>query len=269
MNRADHLRPARDGRPSRGWWIAFGLVVVDVTLIVAPWVGDHVRTSGGAPEWLQTISLLALIPGAMVLACVMWIAETARRGKTGRSATARGSKLLPAGSNRTTLRPLGMIAHLAWLVVLPSVALGLLLGSAGDDGGAAMLLGIALIPVTGAVAGSLVKKSAYAVRERQAARGAVTRPSPFWRWFSFRWRLDLWLCAFAFAALAAGALVAALLRGASADPASFGTPEDIAEATRVTTALLVGGGILAVVGLVACTQAWRSGESLGEMESFA
>ncbi len=103
------------------------------------------------------------------------------------------------------------------------------------------LWGALITPVNGAVLGSLVKKISYARwYQRQAAKspnGRVMRKArPFWRLFSYRWRLDLWICGAAIVMIVAGALIWWNLAYLPAD--DFGDANDIQQATVVTIVLL-------------------------------
>jgi hypothetical protein len=107
--------------------------------------------------------------------------------------------------------------------------------------------------LVGILSVSLVKKLSYTAqlnRRGDRARGGGPGKS-FWRWFTFRWRFDLWFAG------VGGALVGtcwmALL---FSDVGFFG-------------GALVAGLAFLAVGVLTCLQYWRAGEALGVGESFA
>ena len=204
----------------------------------------------------------------------MWILEYTRRGSIGVSKQQRGKKA-PKGSFQSEVRLLSTPAHLAWFIALAVLTVALLGLPSTLDWDIEIffvwfLWGVITAAVTGAVLGSLAKKTSYARwYRRQAAKnpdGRVTRETrPFWRSFSYRWRFDLWICGAAMLMTVAGAFIWWHLAYLPAD--DFGDADDIQEASVVTIVLLSIGGPAMAFGLWACTQFWRSGEDIRTGES--
>ena len=268
------------GRPNIFWWIVFVLCVLfflatllpgALTLVYRHTDQERVDVSDGLLGVINNPYVFAWV--GMLLMCGMWILEYTRRGSIGVS-TQRGRKA-PEGSFESEIRLLPTALHLAWFVGLAVLTVALLGLPATVDWDFEIffvwfLWGAILTPVNGAVLGSLVKKTAYARwYRRQVARnpnGRVLRTAqPFWRSFSYRWRLDLWICGVAMLMVVTGAIIGWNLAYLPAD--DFGDAEDIQEATAVTTVLLSTGVPAMVFGLWACTQFWRSGEDIRTGES--
>jgi hypothetical protein len=268
------------GRPSGWWWFTFALCVLFFLATLLPgalvlgyrhlgW--ERVDVSDGLLSVINNPFVFAW--GGMLLMCAMWILEYTRRGSIG-VARQRGEKA-PAGSFESEIRLLPTPLHLVWLVVLAALSGALLVlpWTADDDNDiffSWLLWGSILTPVTGAVLGSLIKKTSYARwYRREAAKhpdGRVARTvHPFWRSFSYRWRLDLWICGAATLVVVVGAGIWWALAYLPAD--DFGDAEDIHEATIVVTALLAVGVPALVFGLWSCTQFWRSGQDIRTGES--
>jgi hypothetical protein len=259
------------GRVGLAWWLAFALCVLFFLWTLLPGVLTLIAgTDADIPEWLLVATgggVLAI--GGMLLMSGMWIAELARRGSITKSADPRAQ-----GTFGVRFSLLATPLHLTWFVGLLVLAAMLLAIPMLADGDTETFMtwfiwGVFMVPVAGAVLGSLVKKTFYFRwhrRQIQAAGGRVVRkPQPFWRWFSYRWRIDLWLCGAGFLAVAGGLFIAAMME--FLPEGDFGGAEDIAEATTVVIVLLGSGVPTLLFALWACTQFWRSGEDINTGES--
>ncbi|MGN9787807.1 hypothetical protein ACTMTF_40735 [Nonomuraea sp. ZG12] len=269
------------GRPSVLWWIVFTLCVLFFLATLLPGVLTLVSWHTGEGRADVSGGLLGVINNpyvfswiGMLLMCAMWILEYTRRGSIGVSKQQRGKKG-PEGSFQSEIRLLSTPMHLAWFVGLAVLA-GALLGLPwtldwdSDIFFSWFLWGAIITPVNGAVLGSLVKKTFYARwYRRQAAKSpggrVIRRAQPFWRSFSYGWRLDLWICGAAMLMIVAGALIWGMM--AYLPAGDFGDAEDVQEATAVMTVLLSVGVPAMAFGLWACTQFWRSGEDIRTGES--
>jgi hypothetical protein len=269
------------GRSTIFWWIAFLLCVLLFLATLLPgaltlvsWHADQERVdvSDGLLGVINSPYVFAWV--GMLLMCAMWILEYTRRGSIGVSKQQRGKKA-PAGSFESEIRLLPTPLHLAWFIGLAVLA-GALLGLPWtmdwdfDVFFVWFLWSAIIVPVNGAVLGSLVKKTSYARWYRRQAAAApngriVRTAQPFWRSFSYRWRFDLWICGAATLMVVTGTLIWWNLAFLPAD--DFGDAEDIQEATVVTTVLLSAGVPAWAFGLWSCTQFWRSGEDIRTGES--
>jgi hypothetical protein len=269
------------GRPNTFWWIVFALCVLFFLATLLPGVLTLVAWHTEQEPVDVSDGLLGLINNpyvfvwvGMLLMCAMWILEYTRRGSIGVSKQQRGKKA-PAGSFQSEIRLLSTPLHLAWFIGLAVLTIALLGLPWTMDWDFEIffvwfLWGALIAPVNGAVLGSLVKKTSYARwYQQQAAKnphGRVMRKAqPFWRSFSYRWRLDLWICGAAMVMIVAGAIVWWNLAYLPAD--DFGDADDIQEATIVTIVLLAIGVPAMAFGLWSCTQFWRSGEDIRTGES--
>ncbi|ROS76738.1 hypothetical protein [Cellulomonas sp. PhB143] len=269
---------------------AFGLVLVTVIALVVVGGGAvyfaRLASTGDAPEggaWqvLGTAAWWLTIVGLLVGAAALWIGDIDRRGSMARSGEPRG-RVLPSATNVSQVVPIGYGWHVGWLALEAVLAVGMLAVSSWAVGAvdsddlqgyptAWAFWGLGAAALFGATAGSLVKKVAFrrwaAAHAASMRGGAPTgRVSPFWRWVTFRFRLDLWVCAAGALLLAAAAVVGSLLESLGDD---FGSADDVAEATGAVQALGVVGALLLVVGLAAATQYRRAGKPLGAAESLA
>jgi hypothetical protein len=245
------------------WWSALATLVLIVAWALLP--GAIVMVTGShGPGWLQGSSLPVLTLGGMPVGCVLWVAELMRRGEI-RGRAAPRVKGLPRGTNVSRVDMLSVPVHLAWFAgmsVAGGAAFALSWPYTGDDAFVTwQALGAILVPCAGASLGSFVKKVAWSRHVRSGRRTAP--PSAFWRWVTYRWRLDLWICALGFAALCVGAAIARLMVVST----NFGTAEEYAEARIIVSWLLSGGAVALVAGLWMATQFWRSGEDLATGES--
>jgi hypothetical protein len=264
------------GRPNIFWWIVFAACVLFFLATLLPgaltlvsWHTEHKRAdvSDGLLGVINNPYVFVWV--GMLLMCAMWILEYTRRGSIAVSEQQRGKKA-PEGSFQSEIRLLSTPSHLAWFIALAVLTVALLGLPSTMDWDVEIffvwfLWGAIIAPVTGAVLGSLVKKTSYARwYRRQAAKnpdGRVTREArPFWRSFSYRWRFDLWICGAAMLMIATGAIIWWNLAYLPTD--DFGDADDVQEATAVTIVLLSTGVLAMAFGLWACTQFWRSGEDI-------
>ncbi|GAA2081132.1 hypothetical protein GCM10009840_16030 [Pseudolysinimonas kribbensis] len=204
---------------------------------------------------IATGILLLVAAGCLVLG------EQLRRGRWGAN-PAPPATALPTASIVTRFRLLPMGWHLLWLVLgaLVSIALLVLPAIAFSDVDLAAVWIVYGAVGVGAVAGGAVSLLKKAVWRSGASRhphgGDPARGRVFWRWIGYRWRLDIW-------AAGIGGFLFGLI------PTTLPDVDD--SATGAGTALLVmliAGAVLVAVGIVASTQFWRSGESLGSGESL-
>ncbi|MFC4857197.1 hypothetical protein [Actinophytocola glycyrrhizae] len=267
--------------PNVSWWIVFVLCVLyfvatllpgALTLIAWHTERERVDVSDGLLGVINNPYVFSWV--GMLLMCAMWILEYTRRGSIGVSGSQRGRKAA-AGSFESEIRLLSTPSHLAWFLGLAVLACALLglpwtIDWDFETFFVWFLWGTVIVPVNGAVLGSLVKKTSYARWYRRQAvknpHGRVPRKAqPFWRAFSYRWRFDLWICGAAMLIVVVGAMIWWSLANVPAD--DFGDAEDIREATTVAIVLLSIGVPAMVFGLWACTQFWRAGEDIRTGES--
>lgn len=255
--------------------VGYGLASVHLALltITTAGAGDQAR------EGLDRVSLLSTAILPLLATSFIWIGELIRRGRWRGPSGHKPDALLRQGSITATVRMLPASWHLFWLLATAGVSAVLLGGvvrsmnatvSIDDRVYAWTANGILLAAVAGAVGGSLVKKLVWARRAGRStapSHPALARRRPasstgrtFWRWFSYRWRLDLWSCAVGAVALwAAGAFLG--LRS--------GSPGDADSITSAAVGAAVLGILLLGSGLAATTQFWRAGEDLASSESVA
>jgi hypothetical protein len=258
------------GRAHLAWWIAFVLSVLFFLWTLLPGLLTIIAgTDADVPDWLLAATgggVLAV--GGMLLMCGMFIAELTRRGSIGKSD--RRSQ----GTFGVRFTLLSTPLHVTWFVGLLVLAAVLIAVPMFADGDTEIFMtwfiwGAFLVPVTGAVLGSLVKKTFYFRwyrRQPGASAGRVRRKAqPFWRWFSYRWRLDLWLCGAGFLAVTAALFILGMM--AYLPAGDFGDADDVAEARTVVTVLLAVGAPMLLFALWSCTQFWRTGEDIDTGES--
>ncbi|NLF04423.1 MAG: hypothetical protein GX593_05400 [Actinomycetales bacterium] len=255
--------------------VGYVLAAVHLALVVATTTvsEDHESLAGLVSA---TGISTAVVP--LLATCFLWIGELSRRGRWGGPSGHKPDALLPQGSTTAQVRFVPVGWHALWLAVTAGVAVLLLVASArgllGDDPGGRtpvwFINGLLLAGVAGAVGGSLLKKVVWLRRRSRASaprhpavaarRPLGSRGRTFWRWFGYRWRLDLWFCALGALALWASGV---LLQLGINDP-------DEPEELRITAFALLGGGALVLaVGLFATTQFWRAREHLASSESLA
>lgn len=271
----------KTGRPNVFWWVTFALCVLFFLATLLPgaltlveWHTEQKRAqvSDGLVGAINNPTVFAVV--GMLLMCAMWILEYTRRGSIGVSNQQQGKKA-PEASFEAEIRLLATPLHLAWFIGLALLTVALFGLPTTMDWDVDIffvwfLWGAIIAPVNGAILGSLVKKTSYARwYRRQAAKNpngrVIRKAQPFWRSFSYRWRLDLWTCGTAMLLIVAGAYVWWNLAYLPAD--DFGDADDIQEATVVTIVLLSIGVPAMAFGLWTCTQFWRSGEDIRTGES--
>lgn len=259
------------GRAGPLWWVMFALCLAFYAWTLLPGLLTLVEgTDAGIPSWLLVATGGGVVAvGGMLLMCGMFIAELTRRGTIGKSAKPRAR-----GNFGVRFRLLSLPLHLVWLFGLLLSAVAMLavpmLADVGTDVDTFFtwyLWGVFLVPVCGAVLGSFLKKVCYFrwLRRVGAAGLRKRKPQPFWRWYSYRWRLDLWLCGAGFVLVAAAGFILGMLTYLPSD--EFGDADDIAEATGVVWALFVIGVPVLLFGLWSCSQFWRAGEDIDTGES--
>lgn len=254
--------------------LAVHVVVVGVVTAV---LGGAARPSYAAGRGLTTLALVSTVLLPLLSGCFLGIGELVRRGRWGGPSRHKPDALLPQGTNTVALRMIPVRWNLAWVGVAGALAALLLRLTVGDvvdyafGGHLETVLavnGILTAGIGGAALGALVKKLAWlhgrGARERAtvhdhpalARRRSTSLGTRFWRTFSFRWRLDVWLCAFGAVSLWVAGF-------------AFLTREHVPGSD--TAALIFGpvGGALVLVGLWATTQFWRSGEDLASGESVS
>jgi len=262
-------------------------LVVTCQLVAVMVPRDHL---GIWERTLHDVPMHATVWLPMAGGSTVVIGELQRRGTIRRRSPGRGT--LSRASNESVWRMISPSWSLAW-AVLGGSACALLLLLMGHEPWAHVsgdltwpplfFNGIIVAGLAGAALGSWVKKLAWARRhgrvrnlvgvapaashpgssEREPRAGSeqeshVAEPSAFWRWFSFRWRIDAWMCAFGAIGLFAGAALLQLLTR---------LPEDHQTAAPACIGMIVGGAALLVTGAFFTTQFWRAGEDLAAGES--
>lgn len=270
-------------RAHRTWVIAvvvaalltlIGIGVLVLTMVFLTIADRSATSSNPAPLYLvaedrtQTEKWLVGAPGVLLLLAIVvaFLAELYRRATW--KTVDRG--FIQGGSRTVDLVALPVRTHVAGMITALVAWAILILGPAVSELGhgwpvtlhsnahhAAWSLLVAYGGISaglgGASAASLLKKRTYDTRAERGAASIIagSATTRFWRWFSFRWRLELWLAGIG-GAILGGTSVAIL----------FSAP---------TTWLTLGGvGLaLAIVSVVLCLNAWRSGESLYRGESVS
>ena len=250
--------------------IGLHLVLLVVDALVAPGLAYRERQGWG------TAVLLSTVLAPIFSMCLLFIGELLRRGTWGGPSGHKPAAMLPQGSNTVALRMVPLAWHAVWLLAALAASVVLLVMIAADPWSERFTVwtvnGIIAVGTAGAILGSTVKKYAWfhggstrfqpdAVAHPALAKRAETaRSQNFWRWVGFRWRLDLWCCAFGLIAL--WFAVQMLLTRDAFEGSAQST-------TTVAFVLLPGGVVLTLVALWATTQFWRSGEDLAGGESVA
>lgn len=254
----------------------YAIVLVHAALLVVDALVSPGLSYRDSQAW-GTAVLWSTVIAPLLAMCFLIIGELLRRGDWGGPSGHKPDALLPQGSNTVTLRAVPLGWHLVWIVIALGVAAALLVGVAADPWTERFTVwtvnGIVAVGIAGAVLASMVKKWSWArggnrrfeapavAHPALANRGArASRGQLFWRWVGFRWRLDLWACAFGLIAVWLGVLML-LTRDVFSSSA---------ESTTLAAQILIpGGAVLALVALWATTQFWRSGEDLAGAESLA
>lgn len=241
-------------------------------------VGTSVGPSASGAR-LPSVLLVATSVLPLLAASFLWVGELIRRGRWGGPSGHKPDAFLPQGSTTVRVRLVPVAWHVVWVLLTGAAAAVLLTGVsrevlAGSGSSARAVLwsvhGPLLAAVAGAVLGSLVKKLAWARRRSRAvapAHPALARRTGtagsgrrFWRWFGYRWRLDLWFCGLGAATLWAAGWVLA-------QRAEF--PDEAGSIAVAATWLGIAGAVLFTGGIVATTQFWRAGEDIASAESVA
>lgn len=216
----------------------------------------------------EIVSLLIAVPGVLLLLATIAFFFYALLGQ-GTEIGIERRRWWQGGSVTAKMKPLETRYHLAWIGVavlawLLLIVLPVLLASSGawpatldrtQAGFTFMTLGF-YGALSAALAGiltvSLVKKATYRAEILKRGEGATNGGGgkPFWRWFTFRWRFDLWLAGIG-GALAGTCWMALMFK----DTAFF-------------LAALGLGLFFTAAGLLTAMQYWRAGEPLGRGESF-
>ncbi len=217
----------------------------------------------------EVVSLLIAVPGVLLLLAMISLFFFALLRRSTELGVASRS-MWAGGSVTAQLKPLATGYHLAWIAVavlawllLIVVPMRLALGGGwpasledspatftylalGMYGGLSAALAVVLSV-------SLVKKTVYRVTIRRRGPAALGGGSgrSFWRWFTFRWRFDLWLAG------VGGAFLGTCWLALIFDDSGF----------FLTTLGL--GLVFTAVGVATAVQYWRAGEPLGAAESFA
>ncbi|HEY0261355.1 MAG TPA: hypothetical protein VGC18_16045 [Lacisediminihabitans sp.] len=279
--------PARSANSPRagGRLLVLGAVAVALALVALAWL-LWLLSSGTDREGLQTtvtvpgafllsrrqssiVSVLIAIPGcllvvgAVLLFLGVFLRRAARFG-------VRDRRWWQGGTVVSVMKPIGARAHLLWIAVAV-VGWGCLilipLATSGGGGwpldlrepestNTFIVLGLyggLAAALAGILTVSLVKKLTYAAELRRRgdrARGGGAGKS-FWRWFTFRWRFDLWFAA-----------VGGALLGTSWMALLF-------HDTSFFAGALIIGAVFMAVAVVTAMQYWRAGQALGTGESFA
>ncbi|MET0885537.1 MAG: hypothetical protein ABWX92_03720 [Mycetocola sp.] len=217
---------------------------------------------------LSPLSMMTAFPAGLLLAatCFLIPGYLRRRGFL----AARDTTVMRGGSTTAKYKPLPIGLHAAWLlaplaawVLLIVIPLNNLIdgtawpaGLQYDDATAVWML---LAAYGGLAAGlfavvlvSLVKKIVYRHHiERHPEHIEGSADKGFWRWITFRWRVDLWLAGLG------GALL-----GLCGIALGFSDILFFTNAFSIGVLLVAAGGVLTV-------NYWRAGEPLGAAESYS
>lgn len=246
--------------------VGYGLLALHVGVMVvvaSVLAGD--RLTHAAESRLASLTLWSTVLLPLLALCFISIGELIRRARWG-GASSHGSvtvtmRLLPVRWNLVWIVLAGVPA---WLTLDLSVRDATHYDFGGHLEGILAVNGVLVAGVLGAAVGALVKKVAW-LRRGQSRRpeggvgeapDADTRGRRFWRSFGFRWRFDIWLCAFGGVALWTGGW-------------AFRLADELSGAREAGWGFAAVGVVLLAVGLWATTQFWRSGEHLASAESAA
>lgn len=217
----------------------------------------------------QVVSILIALPGVLLVAALVFLFFGVFQRRAAEFG-ARDRKWLQGGSIVSLMKPLGTKPHLLWVAValvfwLLLVIVPVIVSTAGgwptnldetQSGYTFLTIGVyggLAAAVMFVLITSLVKKTSYvaALRKRgDRARGGGPGKG-FWRWFTFRWRFDLWLAG------VGGALIGTCWIALIFDDTGF------------FFGALAIGVVLVALGVLTAVQYWRAGQPLGTGESFA
>lgn len=246
--------------------LAIHVTIVMINMFWAP--GTDYRNE---ERWADALTWSTILAPLLAM-CALWIGELIRRGDWNPGESVDGDV---HGRNVVRWRMLPLSIHFGFTFVSLSIALLIVTWTGvypyADAHTLIALNGILAAGGGGAVLGSWIKKFVWLrwTRERQLRRmgppNAAVRYTPgskraarFWRWFGFRWRLDLWSCAFGMIWLwCTGWFVALYLDD----------PTGSSVVLPLTCASFAGAGALLGFGIWATTQFWLSGEQLEFGES--
>lgn len=248
---------------------------VVVVAVVALVLGGDSQPSRAAARPLVMLALGSTVLLPLLAMCFLGIGELVRRGRWGGPSGHKPDALLPQGTNTVSLRLLPVRWNAVWVVVTAPLAGAVLWLNVKDTaeyffGGhletVLTVNGVLLAAAFGTAVGALVKKLWWLRRPQRgddvpvhpalARRKDASLGTRFWRSFSFRWRLDIWLCALG----AVGLWLAAY---------AFATREHVPGSDSAAVVLGSIGVVLLLTGLWATTQFWRSGEDLASGESLS
>lgn len=236
--------------------------VVGLAAVIAIFLSAVPGFSGlvAAPGILILFAICGLIPG-----------EQLRRGRISGNPDAPKTRL-PKASNISRFRMLGTGWHVLWIcvgLVISIVLVGVpvrgwfVSGFSGEDlaSGFWVVYGSVAFGITVASMASLGKKLTW--RRRVEAGRAATSGQPFWRWVTYRMRLDIW------AAGVGGLLIAISPTFIAADLGPY--PDQYRLQTDLPTMIIVVaiGFLLVIAGAAASANFWRAGVDLGGGESFS
>ncbi|MDL5351557.1 hypothetical protein [Microbacterium sp. zg-YB36] len=235
---------------------------------ISEWQTDVIVPGGFfglSPSAIEEATFFVAVPGGLALLAFCFIGTGwIMRGKVG----TREREGLQGGTVVSITPILAPRLHLLWLgvavafwvalVIVPIVSAmgggwpitvddmpqGYVWATLGMYGGLSAA-------IAGVLLASFLKKRRYLAMVAAEDPRLLEQPSGFWRWFTFRWRFDLWLAG-----------VGGLLVGISPLPLTMG------EALPFVL-MLVGGILLIGVGAWCASHYWRAGVPLGVAESYA
>lgn len=250
---------------------AFGVFVFFAVFTIG---GGDMREFAGGEDWgdnLVTAPMLIL----MVAAAPLFLAEYTRRGQW----QSRDRGFFEGGSNVVQLRPVSTWARLLWILValafwaaLIWVPVSLAIGEDAFAGASepfwalTITYGIFASGMCGVMVFSLIKRLTY---DPLAARfsGKVVFGSGsqlFWRFVSYRFRLELWLAFISGAVLGTVPLVYLSAADDCYTESCVLVPDP-----AVLGLIAAGAAGSAALALIGSLNAWRSGKSLYSGESVS